>query len=340
MLFRDDATARAQHNAVRDNVGWYRWTHDLLEVSGSDAMIFLDYIYANSIMKTKIGKSKYTTMLDENGGIIDDVIVMHMKEDYFWISTLYLPELVEWIESKKGNYNIEYRDITSEKDMYAVQGPNSRKLLNKITKSTVDELKYFSIMSNSVGGALVTIHRSGFTGELGFEIFCDKEDSDTVNKALQVAGSELDAVNLDVLEVYVRGLPGEKGYVLRQDLLGLTPFEADMGWAVDMSKDFIGKAALVKNKEGGPRRQLAGIEFDTSSYNDIDQCDSIKINGINVGYVTAAMYGYTIDKNIGYAVVDRKKAPVGSKVLVGSNNVPARIVNRSWYDTENKRPRV
>ena len=339
MLFKDDKAARAQHEAVRNNVGWFRWTHDLLEVTGSDAAVFLDYIYVNSIAKLKVSRSKYTTMLNEEGKIIDDVIVMRIEEDLFWISTLYLPELVKWIEEKKGDYNITYKDLTYEMDMYAVQGPNSREMVNKTADSPVDDLKFFAIKDGSVGDVEVKFHRSGFTGELGYEIFCSRKDSAAVKRALEQAGAEMGAVNLDILEVYVRGLAGEKGYVLRQDLLGLNPLEADMGWAVDWSKDFIGKAALERVKEEGPSRQLVGLEIDTDSYNDIDQGELVKLYGIDVGYVTAVMYGYTIEKNIGYAVVDRKKAPVGSDINLGPNLVPAKIVNRIWYDPENKRPR-
>lgn len=338
MLFKNDAVTRAQHNAVRNNVGWYKWTHDLLEVTGADAASFLDFLYVNSIAKTPIGRSKYTTMLDEEGRIIDDVIVFHMGEDYFWVSTLYLPELVEWIDGKKGDLDVKYRDITHETEMYAVQGPNSRALVNKIVGEPVDDLKYFSIKDNTIGGIKVKVHRSGFTGELGYEIYCDPKDNSIIEKALTEAGAEFNAVKVTVLEVMVRGLAGEKGYLLRQDVFGLNPFEADMGWAVDMSKDFIGKAATEKVKEEGPKRQLVGLEFD--AYNDINQGEIVRINGIKVGTVTAMMYGYTIDKNIGYAVVHRAVAPIGSEVRIGANKVPAKIVERIWYDPENKRPRA
>lgn len=340
MLFKNDAVARAQHNAVRNNVGWYKWTHDLLEVTGSDAVRFLDTLYVNSIAKTPIGRSKYTTALDENGNIIDDVIVFHMGEDYFWISTLYGPELMEWIDAKKGDLDVKYRDITYETDMYAVQGPKSRALMNKIVGEPIDDLKYFSIKDNTIGDVKVKIHRSGFTGELGYEIYCDPKDDPIVEKALTEAGVGFNAVKLTVLEVYVRGLAGEKGYVLRQDIFGLNPFEADMGWTVDMSKDFIGKTAIEKVKEEGPKRQLVGLEFDADSYNDINQGEIVRINGIKVGTITAVMYGYTIDKNIGYAVVEKAKVPIGSVVKVGDNKIPAKVVERIWYDPEGKRVRA
>jgi aminomethyltransferase len=338
MLFKDDKVARAQHDAVRNNVGWYRWTHDLLEVSGSDTASFLDTIYVNSIAKMPVGRTKYTTSLDEGGGIIDDVIVFHLGENYWWVSTLYGPELKEWIDAKKGDLDVKYRDIRDETEMYAVQGPNSRALMNKIVAESVDELKYFTIKDNTISGAKVKIHRGGYTGELGYEIYCSPNDVPVIEKALTKAGAEFKAVKLTTLEVYVRGLPGEKGYVLRQDILGLNPFEADMGWAVDMSKDFIGKAATEKVKEEGPKRQLVGLEF--NGYNDINQGELVRIKGLTAGVVTNMIYGFTIDKNIGYAVVEREKVPIGAEVQIGSNRIPAKVVDRIWYDPENKRPRV
>ena len=89
MLFREDTVARAQHQAVRENAGWYRWTHDLVEVKGPDALKFLDYLCVNSIAKAEVSRTKYTTLLNEEGKIIDDTIVMHMGENLYWVSTLY-----------------------------------------------------------------------------------------------------------------------------------------------------------------------------------------------------------------------------------------------------------
>ena len=314
MLFKDDAVARAQHDAIRNNVGWYNWTHDLLEVTGSDAAKFLDFIYVNSIAKMTIGRSKYTTMLNEGGTIIDDVIVFRMGENDFWVSTLYLSELVTWIDAKKGDLDVKYKDVTAKTTMYAVQGPNSRAMVNKIVSNPVDDMKYFSTKENTIGDVKVIIHRSGFTGELGYEIYSDTKDGPFIEKAIIEASSKFNAVKITVLEVMVRSIPGEKGYVLRQDLLGLNPFEADMGWTVDMSKNFIGKDVLVKVKEEGPKCQLVGIEFD--AYNDISQGEIVKVNGVKVGTVKAAMYGYTTDRNIGYAVVDKTKASIGAEVKV------------------------
>ncbi|MDL2214243.1 aminomethyltransferase family protein [Clostridia bacterium OttesenSCG-928-O13] len=330
MLFKTDEKARAQHTAVRENIGWYRWTHDLVEVSGADSTSFLDYLYVNSIAKAPVGRTKYTTMLNENGKIIDDVIVMHMEEDLYWVSTLYAPKLMPWIDAHKGARSVEYKDLTYEVDMYAVQGPNSLAMMNKLLQTPIDELKRFAVEDNKIGNIAVKVHRSGFTGELGYEIYCDIGDTKAVEEAIRNAGKEFGATEMTILEVYVRSLPMEKGFSLRQDMYGLTPYEAELGWSVDMSKDFIGKAALEKANEEGAVQKLVGLELLAESYEDINQSERIRRRGRDIGLVRACIYGYTVDKNIGFAVVDAKYAVPGTQVEIGCNNSPAVICEKQW----------
>lgn len=330
MLFKDDDKARAQHTAVRENIGWYRWTHDLVEVSGRDATSFLDYLYVNTIAKAPVGRSKYTTMLNEDGKIIDDVIVMHMEEDLYWVSTLYAPRLLPWIDAHKGDRDVTYRDLTYEVDMYAVQGPNSLAMMNKLLASPVDELKRFAWEENKIGDIAVKVHRSGFTGELGYEVYCDIGDTKAVEAAIREAGKAFDAAEMNILEVYVRSLPMEKGFSLRQDMYGLTPYEAELGWSVDLSKDFIGKEALERSKEEGPQQKLVGLVLEAESYEDINQSERIRVRGRDIGLVRACIYGYTVNKNIGFAVVDAKYATPGIRVEIGCNDSPAVICEKQW----------
>jgi glycine cleavage system aminomethyltransferase T len=330
MLFKDDTTAREQHDLVRNNVAWYRWTHDLVEVSGKDASAFLDYIYVAPIAKAAVGASKYTTMLNEEGGITDDVIVTHLDECIYWISTLYAPRLLPWIDEHKEGFEVGYRELTHEIDMYAVQGPNSLEFMNSLLADPVDGLKRFHMAENTIGEIPVKIHRSGFTGELGYEIYCAIEDSKAVAEALAGLNEKFSTHELDVLEVYVRSLPVEKGFALRQDIYKLSPYEANLGWSVDLSKDFIGKEATVLIKDEGPRRKLMGLEFEAESYEDICQGERVRCRGIDIGFVTAAVYGYTVEKNIGFAVINANKATAGTRVTVGPNDSPAVIVEKCW----------
>ena len=192
MLFREDTVARADAEAIRKGVGFYRWTHDLVEITGKDALEVLQKIYISDISKVAVGRSKYTASLDETGEIIDDVIVMHMADGLYWVSDLYGPRLLPWIEQHKGEADIHAKIITYDWDMYAVQGPDSLKAMNAMLDVPVDDLKRFGICERKLGDIPVYIHRSGFTGENGYEIYSafDKsaEVHDLALKAVESVG--------------------------------------------------------------------------------------------------------------------------------------------------------
>ena len=205
-------------------------------------------------------------MLNEDGKIIDDTIVMHMAEGVWWVSTLYAP-ISSSGRAPTRAYDVSYEDITPAIDIYAVQGPKSLKVLNAILAEPADDIKRFQVADNKIGDIAVKIHRSGFTGELGYEVYCAMEDTAAVEAAIRETAAKFDAPELTILEVYVRSLPVEKGFALRQDMYMLTPYECGLGWSVNLEKDFVGKEALLKAKEEGqvqargsriPRRVLRG----------------------------------------------------------------------------------
>lgn len=330
MLFKEDQAARAQHQAVRENAGWYLWTHDLVEVTGEDAAGFLDYLFVNHIKKAPVGRSKYTTMLDEQGRIIDDTIVMHMEEGKYWVSTLYAPQLIAWMDKHRGERRAAYRDITQEIRMFAVQGPNSLKLVDKLLEDSAGDLKRFQVKKDRAGHLEVWVHRSGFTGELGYELYCRPEDQEALRGQIAQAASEMGAPELTILEVYVRSLPMEKGFALRQDMYGLTPYACGLDWSVDLEKDFVGREALAQAAGQEPEYRLVGLEFQAESYEDIAQKEIVYCRGVPCGFVRAAIYGYTVEKNIGFAVLKNRRAQPGTQVTVGSNHSPAIVVEKSW----------
>ena len=330
MLFKEDDVARAEAKAVRTNAGWYRWTHDLVEVTGADAEAFLDWMLVNTVAGLEVGRGKYTTMLDEDGGIIDDLVAFHKTDGLWWLSTLYGPHAVKWFDAHKGSYDVAYKDITQVWDMYAVQGPNAAKVMNELLADTVDGLKRFQMLETKVGDIEVVVDRGGFTGELGYEVYCAREDSAAVAEAIAAAARKFNAPRLQTLEVYVRSLPMEKGMALRQDYKGLTPFEANLGWSVHMDKDFFGKEALEAAQAEGPKRMFVGLEIERESYEDIAQNEIIRKRGVPVGICRQMMYGYTVDKNIGFGIVDARKVPLGTRVTIGPNDSPAVVVEPKW----------
>lgn len=317
MLFREDTVARADAEAVRKNVGWYEWTHDLVEVRGKDAHKLLDYVCVNVISETP-GVSKYTTMLNEEGKILDDTIVTCMEEGKYWVSTLYGPKFMPLIDKYIADMDAEYEDLTTKVGMFAVQGPNSQAMLDSILETPIGDMKRFRMADNKIGDLPVRVHRSGFTGENGFEVYCDRDKLPVLEEALAKAGEKFDARKLKTLEVYVRSLPMEAGLALKQDMAGLTPSEAGLGWSVHMDKDFHGKEALENYEE---EYKLIGIVLDEGreSYEDIAQNEVLCHKGVQCGIVRQMIYGYTVDKNIGFAIVDKKFAEPGTVLTAGPN---------------------
>ena len=328
MLFREDKIARLDAETIRKSVGWYRWTHDLVEVTGGDALEILEKIYVSRIAKVPAGKTKYTAMLNEQGEIIDDVIVMHMSEDVFWVSTLYGPRLIPWIEAHAEGKDVSARLITYDWDMYAVQGPDSPAAMEKLLDEPLGEIKRFSVCANAVDGTPVYVHRSGFTGENGFEIYCAADKTAEIRAKISAAVEAAGGREIYTLEVYVRSIPMEKGFALKQDFKHLSPFECGLGWSVDPEKDFIGKEATLAIRDN-PRWQMVGLEFERESTEDINIWERVYRYGVEVGRCSQAIYGYTVDKNIGFATV-RAGIPEGTRVTVGPNGSPAVIVKKQF----------
>lgn len=340
-MYKNDTQKRRQHNAVRQNVGWYYFTHQLLEVKGTEAGAFLDYICLNSLAKTGVGRAKYTTLLNEDGLIIDDVIVFHIGEDHYWVSTLYVNELIAWLDKHKGGYAVAYQDITPAMDMFAVQGPNSRALLNSILAEKVNTQKYFSICDNQVDEIPVKVSRNGFTGELGYEIYVAPEHRKAIAAKLAEAGKALDAEKITELEVMTLTLSSEKGYNLMSDIKGLSPLEVEPNAPINWDKEFVGKEALRKAADIGVTRRLIGFTVEGDGLHirgrNWNNCgNNITLNGEIVGEVTKFTYGYTVDSCLGFALVDTAKVSVGDHVKIKSYD--AVLTDRIWYDPENRRP--
>ncbi len=332
MATKNDALARKEHEAVRDNVGYYDFTHQLLQITGKDAPEFVDYLFVAPLSNAPVGKAKYTTMLNEEGKIIDDVIVFRMDEDVYNVSTLFIKELMNWIDKHKNGYEIAYEDITPENTMFAVQGPNSLKVLNDLLDNSVDDLKHFDFKSNTVGDIDVNVARSGYTGELGYELYVSPKQAKALEEKLVEAGQKYGMENITT-DVIVTSLPREKGYVLMSDLEGLNPLEAGYGWSIGWKKDFIGKDHL--NRDEKPQKELLG--FVVKDDVEIEPKDKVYKDGEEVGYVTLYTYSFTNDENIGFAVVDTDKTKIGDTVEIGEEKIPTQITERIFYDKDNKR---
>lgn len=333
-IFKYDDMKRAEHMAVRQNVGWYLWTHQLIQVEGEDAEAFLDHMFPNNIASLKAGRDRYTTMLDNEGEIIDDVVVMRF-EDHFWVSTLFPTYMDDWFYENQGDFDVDYYEVSDEWHMFAVQGPLSKQLLDGICESPV-ELRFFQHGENAIAGCDVIVNRAGFTGEkLGYEVYCTADDADAIEGEIRSAAEELGGRQVTEFQVMAWTLPTEAGFYYMRDLRHTNPFEVGLAGNIDWNKDFVGKRALEAIRDAGPAREMLGFTVEepdvfipAKQYGGPGQ--AVYKDGEEVGRVSKMVYSYVKDINCGYLLAKTGLFKAGDHVDI--HGFDAVICEKSWLD--------
>ncbi len=305
---------RKEHEAFRGKVVYHDFTHQMLKAEGPDVGAFLDKMFVNDISGIDVGQGVYTSELNEDGEMIDDLIVFRMEDNMYWLSTLYIDQMQEEFAKYSEGYDVEFTDIKDITTMYAVQGPDSTKTLNKILDEPVDDLKFFRIRPGKIGEVDIHVANAGFTGETGYELYFHPDHIDYIENKLEEAGKEFGIVHVET-DVFLSSIPTEKGLKIMRDFEGLDPYEANLGWTVDWKSDFIGKEAIRDSKENGPKRSLVGFMVEDDDAEIAEKADVLK-DGEKVGHVTNYTYGYTVEKNIGFALIDNEKARKGDTVEI------------------------
>lgn len=321
-VYKYDDMKRAEHMAVRETVGWYYFTHQLMEVTGPDATAFLDKMVANPIANLGVHRDRYTTMLDHQGNIFDDVVVMRLGEERYWVSTLYVQKMKYWFDANKGDLDVTYEDVTKQYEMFSVQGPKSKELLNNILENNVDDMKFFSTAENVLDGIPCPINRGGFTGEkLGYEIYVAPEYYEAVNEKLRPAAKALGGREVTEFQVMVLTLPAEKGFYLMRDLLHRNPFEVGLDRGIGWDKEFVGKEALMAIREAGAAYEMLGFTVEKADVQISHKCfggpgEAVMLGDVEIGRVSKFTYSYVLEKNIGYALVRKGSVAKGDHVCI------------------------
>ncbi len=323
------------------------------EITGPDSAALCQYIFTRNIKSMPIGGVVYTAMCYPHGGMIDDGTVFRLAKDNFrWIGgTDYGGEWMRETAEELG-LKVWVRSSTDMQHNIALQGPTSRDLLKKVIwtaphQPTLDELDWFRFTPARIGtddGVPIVISRTGYTGELGYEIFCHPKDASAVYGAVWEAGGDhgLTPMGLEALDM-VRIEAGLifAGYEFTDQT---DPFEAGIGFTVPLKSkedDFIGREALIRRKEN-PTRKLVGLEIHADV--DVGHGDCIHIGRAQIGEVTSAMRSPILGKNIALARVDITHHAVGTEVEIGKldghqKRLPAVIVPFAHYDPQKLKPR-
>lgn len=335
-IFKYDEMKRSEHMAVRTTVGWYYWAHQLLEVTGPDVVAFLEYIYPNNIGKLAVGRDRYTTMLNKQGEIIDDVVIMRMEEDRFWISSLYASKTDDWWYFNQGDFDVEWNEITDEWAMYAVQGPKAKELMEALVENSIADLKFFAHAENTINGMSCIINRGGFTGEkFGYEIYVNPDDMEDLEVLLKEAAAQRGGKEVTEFQIMAWTLPTEANFYYMRDLAHTNPFEVGLEKNIDWDKDFLGKDALLKVKEEGPQREMLGFEVpEDDIYIQSKQLggpgEAVYLDGEEVGRVSKMVYSYVKEVNNGYILAEKGKLKIGDKIEIHGHE--AIITEKNWLN--------
>ncbi len=343
---------RAEHMAVRNAAGLFDWSSTgEIEIAGPDALALVQKVIVNDAAPMPVGQVLYSTMCRPDGSILSDITVYRLAERRFWLMTAWgsnaadvRPEF-DWLLQHAAGMDVCITDVSPGVALLAVQGPASREIVGQLTPADLGALRTMDFIEARLASApRALISRTGYTGELGFELCFPPEYGADVWSALMSAGKShgLQPVGLKV----AFSLRIEKGYIMRFDFVdGVTPFEAGLGWTVKLDKgDFIGREALAKQQAAGVRRKLVSVAMadDTLPPGGF----AVLSAGAVIGKVTSSAYGHTVGHPMALALVVADLATPDRPVEVetpaagaGAEGLrhPAHIVRRPYYDPEGRR---
>ncbi|TYP93811.1 aminomethyltransferase [Fodinibius salinus] len=321
---------RKEHKAVRERVGMFDVSHmGEFYVSGDEALDLLQHVTINDVSKLENGKAQYSVMCYEDGGIVDDLLVYKLFDDAGYMLVVNASNIekdLEWIEINN-SFDAEVNNQSDDTCLLAVQGPKAIETLQKLTETDLSGISFYSFeMGTLAGFDNVVLSATGYTGEKGFELYFDKNDTDpeAIWEAIMEAGDEFDieACGLGARDT----LRLEKGFALYgNDITQDThPLEARMGWLTRLDKgDFIGRVALLEAKEEGLKRKLVGLTIDDKRSIPRKGYKIFDANDNEIGFVTSGSRSITLGNNIGMGYVAIDHADEGDTVFVEIRNKKA-----------------
>jgi len=324
------------------------------EILGPDAEELMNYTLTRNVKKLSVGQVVYSSMCYENGTMFDDGTLLKLSDHGFrWVCG---DEYAgQWLkdQAKKKNYKVLIKDSTNQINNISLQGPNSRKILEKIiftppTQPSISELQWFRFTIcrlEELNGIPLMVSRTGYTGELGYEIWCHPSDAPKVWDKVMEAGKDEGLIPagfgaLDLLRI-------EAGLILFGNEFDgqIDPFEAGVGFTVPLktkTDDFIGKESLIKRKEN-PQKKLVGLEL--IGKEKANHGDCVHIGRAQVGIITSGCISPTLNKNIALCRIDVGHSEIDTEVEVGKidgeqKRISAKIVGFPHYDPQKTRVRA
>lgn len=332
-----------EHLAVRDAVGLFDITHmGRCTVEGANAAALLDYLLARDISPMKINQGHYTVMCNDNGGIIDDLVVFRLGEDAFFLvyNAGNREKDYKWIRSHATDFNVQTRDVSDEVVMFAIQGPKALSTLQFLSGVDISDIRRCWGRWVNLNGFEVLLTRTGYTGEDGFEVYLWKTPLEKPEKAEKLWQTILEAGEQYGIKPCGLGSRDTLRLEAGMCLYGMdinentTPLEAKLAFTLDFEKDnFIGKDILLKRKDEGLKRIRVGLQMlkrgiPRSGY-------EIFLQGEKIGRVTSGTFSPLLQRGIGMGYIPPEHTTIGTQVelKIRGSLLTAKIVRMPFYDT-------
>jgi len=329
-----------EHRTVRGAVGLFDVSHmGEFEITGPGALAVLQRVTTNDVSALAAGQVQYSLLCYPDGGIVDDLTLYRLADDRFMmtVNASNIDKDWAWVTAE-GRGDARWKNVSAETGLLAVQGPRAEALVGRLADVDVAGIGYYRFARGKVAGVSAIISRTGYTGEDGFELYVDAGQAVSLWNRLMDAGKAdgIKPVGLGARDT----LRLEMKYALYGNDIDQTtnPLEAGLGWVVKLGKgDFLGRPAIEKVKEEGPRRKLVGFEM-------VDRAVArhgyrVLKAGAEVGVVTSGSYGPQVDRYIGVGYVPTTCSRVGDEfeVEVRGKGQRAKVVQTPFYPSKVKK---
>ncbi len=337
----DDLVAEYQHLLNHVTV-WDVSVERQVEITGPDAAKFTNLLTPRDLDQCAVGQGKYVVITAEDGGIINDPVLMRLAQNHFWLA-LADSDVLLWAKGVAYNSGMKVNLYEPDVSPMQIQGPKAKEVVKALFGDKVLQLKYYFFLETTLDGIPVIVTRTGWTAEVGYEIYL-RDGSRGVDlwERVMAAGkphnikptgpSDIRRVEAGILN-------------WGADMtLDTNPYEVGLGWLVDEDKkaDYIGKKALAQIKAQGVKRKLVGIEIAGAALEFNMTKWPVNKDGKHIGQVTSALFSPRLKKNIGYAMVPSEHAGLGTTFQVevpGIGTRAATVVNKPFIDPKKDIPK-
>jgi aminomethyltransferase len=316
-----------EHNAVRHAVGVFDVSHmGEIEIRGPEAARLTDFVTTNAVHKLKTGQAHYSGLLYEHGGFVDDILVHKVSDEHYFLCVNASNQDKDFEHIAAHNHFDAVVENAGERyAQLAIQGPKAGETLQKLTPVDLGGIKYYWFTDGEVSSTPARIAHTGYTGEDGFEIYVPPAEAERMWQLVMDAGAEFGIKPCGLGARNTLRMESAMALYGHEIDASISPLEANLGWIVKLDKgEFVGRDALLKQKESGIRRKLIGFEMRARGIGRDGY--EVRLNGVPAGWVTSGGPAPALNKNIGLCYLPIEQSVPGTSIEIMIRNQPVDAV--------------